>query len=187
MTKPQPDWLTYANGGHRVGPADAKAVLITFSDYQCPYCKRLEESIRSARARYPADFAVVYRQWPMPQIHPYAFNAAVASECAANQGAFEAMHRLLFDLQDSLGSVLSGDLAARAHISNRAMFNTCMRDSATAALIRKDMETGKGIGVGGTPAVLMNGVQFRGAILSATLDSLIRIALSSSASSQGLK
>ena len=170
----QSDWLKYAKTGQRLGPDGAKVTIVEFSDYQCPFCKRMEERLEAARRKYPADLAVVYRHWPIAGLHAQATNAAVASECAARQGRFEQMHRLLFAMQDSLATVDWPVLASRASVSSVEGFTQCFADTdAALKVVNRDLEDGRRLGINSTPVLLIDGMRYRGAIPEVILDSLI--------------
>jgi len=172
----QTDWRTYAIDGHRIGPPDAKAVLVEFADFQCPACRRLEDRLRVARKRFPLDFAVVYRHFPL-NIHKFARQAAVASECGAQQSRFPEMHDALFDVGDSLGVVPWTVLAARAGVASVPQFAKCMSDSTVIALVTRDVDAAKRLGARATPTLLIDGVRATGTIPQSTLDSLVQNAI----------
>lgn len=181
----QPDWREYEKGGHRVGSRDAKALLVNFSDYQCPFCKSMEERLQRARDRYPDAFAVIYRQWPLARIHPHATTAAIASECAAMQGSFERMHEMLFSKQDSLGLIAWPELASRSAIPNVAAFSACMTDRRAVDAVNVDVDAAQRLGAQGTPVLLIGGMRISGAIGDAMLDSLIQAELSGDSGRRG--
>ena len=172
----QPDWLSYVRGGHRIGPSDAKVVLVEFGDFQCPACQSLEATLRETRKRYPRDVAILYRHFPLT-IHPAARSAALASECAAQQGMFETMHAALFDNRDSLGTISWTRFAAKAKVPNLRSFDMCMRDTIAMELVTADERDAKRLGARGTPTVLINSVRFTGALPQRTLDSLVESAI----------
>jgi predicted DsbA family dithiol-disulfide isomerase len=173
----QPDWASYATLGHRLGSADAKAVIVEFADFQCPACRELEATLRHARRRFGEDLAIVYRHFPLARIHPFAYGAAQASECAALQGRFDAMHDLLFDHSDALGRVPWRQLAEAAGVENMRAFERCIADSTTRSVIESDHEAARSLGARGTPTVLINGVRFTGSIPERVLDSLVTAAI----------
>lgn len=172
----QRDWLTYANAGHRVGPENAPAVLVAFIDYQCPWCRRMEERIRHVRDRYATQFAVVYRHYPLVN-HPYAASAALAVECAGAQGRFESMHTELLEHQDSIGTWTWTVFAARAAVADTAQLAECVQDEDFSARIAEDLDAIARLGTQGTPVLLMGGRRYRGAVPEAKLDSLVRAAI----------
>lgn len=87
------DWRKYAAAGVRLGPDGARVTIIEFSDFQCPFCRVASGDLDDLQQWYGHDLAVVYRNFP---IHPFAHSAAVAAECAAGMGAFEALDHRFF-------------------------------------------------------------------------------------------
>src|SRR5688572_17599557 len=63
--EPQKDWLDYATGGHRLGSPNAKAILVEFSDFECPACALFSRRVQQTLKKYPNDFAVVHRHYPL--------------------------------------------------------------------------------------------------------------------------
>ena len=168
----QPDWANYATEGRRIGGPTAKVVMVEFADFQCPACRELEVMLRATRRRLGADFALVYRHYPL-RIHPQAEPAALASECAGRQGRFGEMHDLLFDQSDSLGKIGWRRLASDAGVSDLATFDRCMLDSEVVATVRRDADAARHLGATGTPTFLINGVRHTGTIAHGILDSLV--------------
>src|SRR4051794_7424651 len=96
------------------GSADAKVVVIEYSDFQCPYCgKFARETFANVEQKYiaPGRVRYVFRNFPLDESHPKAFKAADAAECANQQGKFWEMHAQLFANQQALDP---GDLASHA-------------------------------------------------------------------------
>jgi len=83
---------------NQTGPKDSKAILVGFEDFQCPACKSVQEDLKTLKTDYP-DLNFVFKHNPLTNIHPYAYNAAVASEAAAVQGKFWEYHDVLFEKQ----------------------------------------------------------------------------------------
>lgn len=173
----QPDWRDYAVGGHRIGPPGAPIVFVVFMDYQCPSCLQLETMLRKTQQKYAGQVVVVYRNYPLAAIHPFAQGAALASECAAQQGRFEAMHQVLFAHHDSLGVLGWPRTAELAGLPDLKLFTQCVADSATVAAVNRDRDAGKRLKVRGTPTVLVNGVRFLGTLREDALDSLTKAAI----------
>ncbi len=172
-----PDWREYAAVGHRLGPDDARVTIVDFSDYQCPACAQFEPALRAIQARYPRDVAVVYRHYPLDRPHPQAHAAAIASECAAVQGHFAAMHEVLFARHREFGTVSWRELASVAGVPALDRFDRCMQDSSTAGRVREDRAAAAAIAARGTPTVFVNAVRFAGSVREATLDSLVQAQL----------
>jgi protein-disulfide isomerase len=170
---PQPDWESYSALGHRLGPEPAKVVFVEFADFQCPACRVHTGRMEELRKRYPNDVAVVYRHFPLPST-PHSLAAAVASECAAEQGRFTAMHEALFRRQREIGSASWREFAELAGVPDQARFERCLDDPAPRSTVIRDRDAALRIGATGTPTVVVNGVRFSGAVPLEILDSLVR-------------
>ncbi|WP_331074225.1 DsbA family protein [Longimicrobium sp.] len=147
-------WRSYAEG-QRIGPEDARVTIVEFSDFECPFCRETADRLRTIRARYPRDVALVYRHYPLPY-HENAVPAAKASVCAGRQGRFEEYHDALFAQQDSLGLIPWTRLASTAGVPDEAEFQACMQGSVPGSDIERDLQAGTRLGVRGTPAILVN-------------------------------
>jgi protein-disulfide isomerase len=173
------EWRQVAEGGKRYGPDGASVTITEFSDFQCPYCRRFSDVLKQVKEKYPSEVNFSFRHFPLDRIHPHARAAAIAAECSARAGAFERMHDLLFQRQDSLGKLPWQTLAARAGIADTSSFAQCMADESTAALVRTDFDLGRKLGVKGTPTVMVNEWRIVGASF-ARVDSIVESLLSSS-------
>jgi NhaA family Na+:H+ antiporter len=159
-TKTVGNWQQTAAGGRSLGTANAPATLVVFSDYQCPFCKQFNRRIDSLRHEFGSQLRVVVRHFPLESIHGEARDAAIAAECAADQGRFEAMDERLFASQDSLGIIPYAVLARRAGVVDTAAFSRCLLAPAAARRVSADVSAGEGLGITGTPTVLLNDKQY---------------------------
>ncbi|HUP20472.1 MAG TPA: thioredoxin domain-containing protein [Gemmatimonadota bacterium] len=159
---PIDEWEEIRTGGTRLGSPDARVVLATFSDFQCPYCADLALAFREAVDRDPTALALLFRHYPLPDIQPHAVAAALASECAGEQGRFEAYHDALFAAQDQIGTVAWDSIGRRAGVADEQRFRTCMAESGPAARIDADVRLANRLGVQGTPTVFADGVPVGG-------------------------
>ena len=84
------------------GPANAKVVMVEYADFECPSCKQLDTILRTMLPNYP-QVRLVYKDYPLIQIHPWALTAATAGRCAykQNPALFWKFHNLLFDNQET--------------------------------------------------------------------------------------
>jgi protein-disulfide isomerase len=164
-----PEWPALIAGGHSIGPADAPAVLVTFSDFQCPSCGFLAGMIAELRAEQHAALRMVYRHLPLSTIHPHARPAALAAECAAGQNRFEAFHDALFAAQNEIGITAWQTFAARAGIPDLAAFAACLEDERHADTIDADVELADALGITATPTMFLNGRQLRDGLSPAGL------------------
>lgn len=177
--EPVADWAGLIAGGTPMGRPDAPVVLVTFSDFQCPYCARLAVALDSLRRREPSRFRVLYRHMPLGEIHPHAYAAALAAECAAAQGRFERMHDLLFERQPELGVLPWDRLAQEAGVADASAFERCMRANEQRDRILSDARLADSLGIEGTPTVFLDGKRLHGRITPERLDRLIEEALRS--------
>lgn len=154
--EPPPQTLRIA-GRAAVGAATAPIMVLEFTDYECPYCAQYtaqtwpaieRDYVKTGKVRY------VYKNFPIEQLHPNAFRAAIAASCAADQGRFPEMHARLFAHQAQLGAAdLPGH--ARAVGLDMAKFDACMSSSAHAATIKEDTAEALQGGVRGTPVFVL--------------------------------
>lgn len=159
---PVEEFATYHDAGQRIGPATAPVTIVEFSDFQCPSCKQLHTALRELRARFPDEVSVLYRHYPIESIHTHAVSAAIASECAAAQGRFEAFLDLLYAEQALIGQLRYVDLARRAGVTDTIAFNVCLSGPAPRARLAEDRAAAERLGVRGTPTVLVNAQRFSG-------------------------
>jgi predicted DsbA family dithiol-disulfide isomerase len=157
------DWEQLGRRGNLLGSPSAPIRIVTFSDYQCPFCRELDSSLTELRGKYQNQIAVLYRHDPLT-IHREAFSAAVAAECAANQGEFAPYHALLFHLQDSIGKISFQDFARRAGVPDSALFRRCNDDMGIKDRVRQDAKEAERIGVRGTPAMIIRNELLGGSI-----------------------
>jgi len=150
-------------GDNYHGDLDAKVVVVEFSDFQCPFCKRHVDDTQPALDEEFVDTGEVmwiFKHFPL-NIHPQAPAAGVAAECASDQGKFWEMHALLFEDPQSWStsdpSSIFAELAGQLELDMDA-FNTCYADPATAERVTSDLNDGAPF-VQGTPTfiVLFNG------------------------------
>ncbi len=139
------------------GEKDARLTLIEFSDYQCPFCARHvrdtlpqieRDYIKTGKVKY------VFRDFPIETIHPNAFKAHEAANCAGEQGKYWEMHDRLFANQQALGRK---DLSRHAQAVGLDLldFERCVDSGRLAAEIRADRADGVKAGVKGTPAFFL--------------------------------
>ncbi|NJK35186.1 MAG: thioredoxin domain-containing protein [Oscillatoriales cyanobacterium SM2_2_1] len=137
-------------------------VLAEFSDFQCPFCKAAHTAVKEFMAEYGGEVTLVYKFFPIAQIHPQAEPSAYAAWAAGQQGKFWQFYDGLFESQDRLGEELYRSLA-QAQGLNMAKFDRDRRSAAAKAAVEKDLELGRSLGVTGTPSYVFNGRFFSGA------------------------
>ncbi len=172
-------WQSFLRGGSRIGPADAPVTIIEFSDFQCEFCKVHAAQLDRLREAHPGQIAILFRHYPVTEQHPHAYNAALASECAGEQGKFEAYRDILFRNQARIGKTGWSEFARQAGVADLKDFGSCVSERRHARRIAADVKAGKKLGVPATPTLLINQWKVVGAPDEQKLDSLVEDALRS--------
>lgn len=145
------------------GEAGAPVTIVEWSDFECPYCKRVLPTLERLFEEYPTQVRLVFRHFPLHAIHPNAQVAAEAAVCAQDQDAFWELHDLMFEEQDTLTASDLKDKAERAGLDADA-FAACMEADETPDRVEADRRAGIEVGVNGTPALYVNGRPLTGAV-----------------------
>jgi len=155
------------------GNPKAKVMIVEFSDFQCPYCGRVEATLKSVLAKHDGKVALAFRDMPLSSIHPFAYGAAQAARCAGEQGKFWEYHDLLFADQNKLDQ--SGLLdKARSLRLDEKQFDACTSSEKYKTQIQQDSQDGTRVGVNGTPGFFINGVFLNGAQPESAFESMIQ-------------
>jgi protein-disulfide isomerase len=144
------------------GKADAPVTLVEYSDFQCPFCLRVMPTLKQIRAKYGDKVRVVWKDFPLTQIHPQAFVAAQAGNCAREQGKFWELHDKMFGNQSALQAEALKRYAAEAGIDS-TKFNQCLDTSKYEARVQDAIRAGGRLGIQSTPTVYVNGRMINGA------------------------
>jgi protein-disulfide isomerase len=163
------------------GTAHAPVTIIEFSDFECPYCKNSVPVLKDLLAKYPGKLKLVYRDFPGPN-HHQALSAAVAAQCAAEQGRFWDYHDALFTRQAPATewnfSVLAKDLGL-----HQPPFDACMKDNRYREEVLQDLKNGLKLGVTSTPTFFINGRPLVGARPLVDFQAIIERLLAATSSS----
>ncbi len=143
------------------GPANAPITIVEFSDFECPYCSRAEETVSEVMRVYGDKIRLVFRDLPLPN-HQNAPKAAEAAHCAGEQGKYWEMHAKLFANQRALEVPALKGYAKDLKL-DQAKFDKCLDSGSTAAIVEASKKAGNEAGVTGTPAFFVNGVLISGA------------------------
>ncbi|HKW03097.1 MAG TPA: thioredoxin domain-containing protein [Vicinamibacterales bacterium] len=164
---PLPKTPVRLEGAAIKGRTDAPLVLLEYSDFQCPVCRRFAvDVLPTVESRYLASGKVefAFRHFPLQQIHEHAMAAAKAAECARQQGKFWPMHDLLFADQERLNAEHLTERANRLGLDLQA-FGSCVESKAEAA-VAQDIAAGRALELHGTPTIFIGlNDQIRGARL----------------------
>ena len=159
------------------GPRHAKVQLVVFSDFQCHYCAELSSVLKRARSEFPNDVMVAYRYFPIEE-HERAFPAALAAECAGEQGAFWEYHDKLYaggDLSDAGLVSIAGALGL-----DQGRFMECRNSGRARAVVEASRADAVASGLEGAPALFLNGKMIGGMIAYERLESKIKAELAAS-------
>jgi protein-disulfide isomerase len=158
----QPFRLAFNNtNAPTMGKEGAKVQLVEFSDFQCPFCRQFAPTLHQVAKNYGDKVQIVYRQYPIPSLHPSAFKAAEASLCANDQGKFWALHDMMFLEQDRLAVSDLKEKAVRLGM-DKTKFSQCLDTGKYTEQVQRDTQEAIRSGANGTPAVYVNGVEVPG-------------------------
>jgi protein-disulfide isomerase len=167
--------------GYLIGDPNAPVEIVEYADFQCPVCADFDQVqypdvklrlIDTGKAR------LVYRDFPLDEVHPEARLAAHAAACADDQGGFVAMKDALYVRQtswtfqgDRKAYGIMGDLVGQIGL-DRGTWEGCMEAGTHAARIQASYEEGQRVGVGSTPSFLVDGKLYAGRMNS---DQMVRV------------
>jgi protein-disulfide isomerase len=137
------------------GPANAPVTIIEYSDYQCPFCARVNPTLDRVRQEYGDKVRIVFKDFPLPN-HLEAPKAAEAAYCAGDQGKYWEMHDRLFANQQALQLPALKQHAVSVGL-NAAAFNECLESGKHTARVADNLKAGEALGVGSTPTLYVNG------------------------------
>lgn len=169
------DWKDIANAGVLLGDSGAKVTIVEFADFECPFCRAYQTTLKTVQARYASSVAIAFVHFPL-NIHRFAIPAAKAAECAG-QARFSAMADRIYASQDSLGLKSWAAIAREAGVRDTIRFGECVRGADGFGRIDAGRAIAKRIGARGTPLIVVNGWRFDAppsdSILSHTIEALL--------------
>ena len=143
------------------GAKDAPVTLVEYTDFQCPFCSRVQGTLAELMKRYDGKIRHVFKQLPL-DMHQQARFAAEASLCAADQDKFWLLRDWMFQNQKSINRETVDAKAAELGL-DMERFKACVDGKTHAANVQADLEEARGFGITGTPAFLVNGRVVTGA------------------------
>lgn len=155
------------------GKDAAVLTIVEFADFECPYSKDVSSSIRALVTKYGDKVRLIYRDYPIDDIHVHARQAAIAGECAQEQGKFWAYHDRLYQNTPVLGHA---DLLRYAQETglDGVQFEKCLSEERYKEKVAADVAAAQTLGVSGTPAFFFNGQKVEGAIPLESLELIIQ-------------
>lgn len=146
-----------------LGEPDAPVTVIEMTDYECPFCRRHRQQVLDdLLAEYGGRIRYYSLHFPLTSIHPLAFRASEAAECAHDQGRFWEYNEAMFDSTERLVPetliALAGDVDMDV-----AVFSQCLTSGSKRDVVVGDIQAGQSLGVRGTPTFFINGKLLSGA------------------------
>lgn len=170
-----------------LGDENAEVTMVVYEDFQCPFCKRFEENaFQQIKSNYidSGQVKAVWKDRPLPRLHPWAEPAAAAMECVYREGGNEAFWNVkdqIFANQNQLSTSNAQSKivtwASQEGVSESAV-QSCIENENPMEEVNADSEEGQSIGAGGTPTVFINGQKIVGAQPYSNFESAIEEALS---------
>jgi protein-disulfide isomerase len=156
------------NGAPSLGDPKAPVTLVEYSDFECPVCKSLHDVLRTVLPNYAGKVRVIFKDFPIEQIHPWARTAAIAGRCAYQQDpeTFWKMYDLIYDHQEVISATNAWtkmtDYAAQSGL-NAETFKSCMASPEPGEAVNASRTNGQLVEVNSTPTVFVNGRRMVGA------------------------
>jgi protein-disulfide isomerase len=141
---------------HVLGAPHAPVTVVEYGDFECPNCKQAQPALKLLLERFAERVRIVYRNFPLEDVHPRALAAAQAAECAGGQGKFWPMHDLLFANQPHLADKNLRACAEQAGLE-MARYTAEMDDQVYLQRVREQLKSGMDSGVRATPTFFVNG------------------------------
>ena len=169
---PEPTLTVPVTGDDHVrGPVGAPVTVVEYGDYECPYCAAarpvLAELVDSSAGRV----RLVFRNFPLADVHPYALTAALAAEAAGAQGVFWEMHDLLFQRQNRLGDADLAEYAESVGLPGGAVVGDAAQPYGDK--VEADFQSGVDSGVRGTPTLFIDGRRYTGRVDLRSLEAVV--------------
>ena len=151
-----------------LGEAKAAVTLVEYSDFECPVCRNLHDVLRGMLPNYAGKVRLIFKDFPLEQLHPWARTAAIAGRCAyqQDQQAFWKMYDFIYDNQEIISAANAWtkmmDYAGQSGLDADA-FKTCMAGPEAGAAVNASRANGEQLDVNSTPTVFVNGRRLVGA------------------------
>jgi len=154
------------------GNPNAPITIVEFADFQCPFCGRVQATLKDLLTKYNGEVKLSYRDFPLSSIHPNAQIAAEASRCAEAQGKYWQMHDAMYANQSKLQEPDLIKTAGSLGMDEKS-FASCLKSDKYKTAIQQDVQAGTRAGVSGTPAFFINGRFLTGALPQAEFEKII--------------
>lgn len=164
-------WTDLVNGAARLDRGRGPVRVVVFSDYECPYCRRLDQALAEVLAA-DSTLGVALRHFPLGS-HPSAERGARGAWCAMQQGRFPQMHHALFFSTSWLSDTTWRSSTDAVGIPDPSAFIDCVRSDSSERAILRDVAYGDSLGVSVTPTLVVDGKLVEGALTASQLSDLL--------------
>jgi protein-disulfide isomerase len=178
-------------GAPSEGPANAPVTIVEYADLECPHCAEMQQFIqKSLLPQYAGRVRVVYKEFPLVSIHPWALTAAIAEQCGyeISPADFLPYRSLIFQNQNAIKPSTANqqllDYGAQAGI-DRQKLSGCISSRASLPDVRRDFLEGEKLSVSSTPTFFINGKMVTGSLPAQAFDAIVDQALAEAGSGQG--
>lgn len=157
--------ILVGDGSYFRGPKDAQVTIVEFGDFQCPACASVYPTVFQIANLYKDNVKIVFRHFPLENIHKNAKIAALATEAAGEQGKFWEMHDRIFETQPFWAQKDAKEVFknyAKELGLNEEQFSSALEQEKYQDKIFQDQRDGRAAGVSGTPTFFINGIKFSG-------------------------
>jgi protein-disulfide isomerase len=171
------------DGSPVIGGADARVKIFVFSDFECPYCREEAKTLRQNVAKqHPKDVKIVFKNFPLESIHPWARSAAISGVCIAQQkmSSFWAFHDWIYEHQSEINvsNLKEKTLEfAKGEALDTNQLTACAADPASSAQVDKTIAEGRVLGVVQTPTLFVNGRLVSGSLPAEQMELLVQMEL----------
>jgi protein-disulfide isomerase len=146
---------------HNLGPANAPVTMVEYGDYECPHCGAAHRIVKRVQQHFGDKLRLIFRHFPLTQVHPNAETAAEGAEFCAARGRFWKMHDGIYENQDRLGLPLLFALVNALGLSEAELREALVNRTYTDK-VKSDFLGGVRSGVNGTPTFFINGRRHEG-------------------------
>ena len=150
-------------GAFAKGGAAAPVTIVEFSDFHCPFCKRVQPVVAQVLKKYGDKVRLVYKDFPLDSLHPQARAASEAARCAGEQGKFWEFHDKVYAGGSDSSPATMTQYAREVAVADMPTFEACVSARKHQAVVQRDVAEGIKLGLTGTPGFFINGRLLSGA------------------------
>jgi protein-disulfide isomerase len=156
LNPPDPFRAQVRAEGPSRGVTGAPVTIVEFEDFQCPFCKKVHDTVEQVLVRYKDKVRIVHRDFPLESLHPAAWKAHEAARCAEKQGKFWQYRDVLYANAPHATPEELSKYAGQVGIDVPA-FRQCLDSGESKAIVKRDEDEGNRLGIEGTPTFFING------------------------------